>query len=477
MKNIEKALASLNILDPNYPRPAVADILMKQENRDLLEYVYRDPFGAHVFPGDIDNYSATDFFADLNHALKQNNPIHLWAYIPTCRYRCHFCQFPIVLINPKDPKSRDMFTKVIDLNISEARLWLKAVPHLADVPIGEFNLFGGTPSLLPVEELERLLDFYRTHFNFSEATLRLEGEPGSLTLPFLTAASHLGITKISFGAQSFSDEIIRSSGRMHNSQNCFEAVHNARMAGFEWISVDLIYGLRNQTVDLVRQDILKARELNLEHLVCTKLHLEDFMKTRTGVSMQRPSVWQKKIKGKNDSSKLNIPSLGEQYQMREIIDDLLLNDYNEHPNMYYYKKGNEPEKWKGIITDQDKQFPEIAIGVGGSSKCRGSESINYTEFSDYENAVINGKIPILSTKGISPLKQEIISFKMALSTCHPVIDEIHKEKFYGKSFFDNDHVLNILTDLEKKELIEMDSNSVTLTKNGRVLSEAIINTI
>ncbi|WP_370637852.1 hypothetical protein [Pseudochrobactrum sp. XF203] len=97
MKNIEKALASLNILDPHYPRPAVADILMKQENRDLLEYVYRDPFGAHVFPGDIDNYSATDFFADLNHALKQNDPIHLWAYIPTCRYRCHFCQFPMCL--------------------------------------------------------------------------------------------------------------------------------------------------------------------------------------------------------------------------------------------------------------------------------------------------------------------------------------------------------------------------------------------
>lgn len=476
MKNISDALSSLNILDPHYPRPLVTDILEKPENRDLLRYVYRDPFGAHIFPGDIDNYPVAKFFSDLNHTLKQNNPIHLWAYIPTCRYRCHFCQFPIVLVNPKDPKSRDMYAKVIDLNILEAKLWLQAVPHLADVPIGEFNLFGGTPSLLPVEELERLLQFYRTHFNFSEATLRIEGEPGSLTLPFLTAASRLGITKISFGAQSFSDEVIRSSGRMHNSQDCFEAVHNARMAGFEWISVDLIYGLRNQNVDLVRQDILKALELNLEHLVCTKLHLEDFMKTRTGVSMQRPSVWQKKLKEKEEQQKTHLPSLGEQYQMREIIDELLLNDYNEHPNMYYYKKGDQPEKWKGIITDQDKQFPEVAIGLGGSSKCRRSEAVNYTEFSDYEKAVVNGKIPILSVKGISPARQEIISFKMALSTCQPILDEIHKEKFHGHSFFKNKYISRNLNDLSNRNLITMDSNSVSLTRNGRILSEAIINT-
>lgn len=477
MRNYDNALHSLAYIDSNYPRPLVFDILERLENRELLEYVYQDPFGAHIFPGDIADYPVSNFLNDLDQELATAPQIHLWAYIPTCRYRCHFCQFPIVLVNPNDPKSRDTFAKVIDLNIAEAKLWLEAAPHLGTVPIGEFNLFGGTPSLLPVDELERLVDFYRNNFNFSEATLRLEGEPGSLTLPFLTAAFRIGFRKISFGAQSFNDEVIRASGRPHTSQECFYVIANAKAAGFEWISVDLIYGLLHQTVESIEQDIIKARELKIDHLVCTKLHLKEYLKTRTGVSMQRPSVWQKKshTEGENTAA-IHLPTLGEQYQMRERIDGLLLDDYHEQPNMYYYKIDNSPEKWKGIITDQDKQFPEVAIGMGGSSKCRAAEAVNHTEYAAYQQSVLNGELPIVSAKGISPTRQQINSIKMALSSCQPVDDEIHKSKFSGQSFFKNKNLRDRLVSLQKRELIYIDSNIVHLSRNGRVLVEAIMNT-
>ncbi|MFW8120673.1 radical SAM protein, partial [Klebsiella pneumoniae] len=119
-----------------------------------------------------------------------------WAYIPTCRYKCHFCQFPTVIVNPQSPRAPELFRDIVVRNIQEAKLWLAQLPALGEVPVGEFNLFGGTPSLLPPDELRRLMDFYRNHFNFREATLRFEGEPGTLTREFLAQLRELGFSKL-----------------------------------------------------------------------------------------------------------------------------------------------------------------------------------------------------------------------------------------------------------------------------------------
>src|SRR4051794_24097965 len=92
------ALSSLAAIDPAHPRPEVADVLAAPENDRLLEYVVNDPFGAHVFPGDIPDVSPDAFLDDLTAQLADTRPIHLWSYIPTCSYRCRFCQYPVVLV-------------------------------------------------------------------------------------------------------------------------------------------------------------------------------------------------------------------------------------------------------------------------------------------------------------------------------------------------------------------------------------------
>ena len=98
----------------------------------------------------------------MQHSLSHAPQIHLWAYIPTCRYKCHFCQFPTVIVNPQSPRAPELFRDIVDRNIQEAKLWLAQLPALGEVPVGEFNLFGGTPSLLPPDELRRLMDFTAT---------------------------------------------------------------------------------------------------------------------------------------------------------------------------------------------------------------------------------------------------------------------------------------------------------------------------
>ncbi|WP_238149314.1 hypothetical protein [Arsenophonus endosymbiont of Aleurodicus floccissimus] len=93
------------------------------------------------------------------------------------------------------------------------------------------------------------------------------------------------------------------------------------------------------------------KKLDISHVVCTKLHMKEFMETRTSVSGEINSLRQKKIITVADRS---IPSLGKQYQLLDLIDKYLAMEYNAHPTMYFYKKNTDPEKWKSLIIDLNK---------------------------------------------------------------------------------------------------------------------------
>ncbi|UIF87975.1 radical SAM protein [Cupriavidus sp. UYPR2.512] len=469
----KEPLDSLNDIDAHYPVPRVYDFLSRPQNCEFLDYVFKDPFGCHVFPGDISSYPLDSFLNDMEREIKQAKQIHLWSYIPTCRYRCYFCDFPTVILNPQTEAAQTMFRDVVDCNITEARMWLESIPSLGQVEIGEFNIFGGTPSLLPEQELRRLVDFYQSHFNFSAASMRFEGEPGTLTKNYLRLLKKLGFSKISFGVQSFNDHIIKASGRMHSARACIETIYDAREIGFNWISVDLIYGLLDQNVDDVKRDVEKIIELGLSHVVCTKLHMDEFMRKRTGVSGERKSLWQK---GKFFDDKRRFPGLGKQYQMRELVEKYLSSDYLEHPTMYFHQKHQRPEKWKGLVTDLGKQYPEVAIGLGGSSKCTRAEAINITGYGRYKEALDNHRLPIDESQGISLLRREVNAFKMATSTLVPVNDGVFRRRFEGRSFFDNSIINRALKTLVDKALVTVDGDVVTLTPNGVTLVEAVINT-
>ena len=94
----------------------------------------------------------------------------------------------------------------------------------------------------------------------------------------------LGFTKLSFGAQSFNDRLIHACGRRHTAAECFSTLENAKAMGYELITIDLMYGLMGQKVDDVAYDMEMVKKYDLSHVVCTKLHMKEFMETRSGVS-------------------------------------------------------------------------------------------------------------------------------------------------------------------------------------------------
>ncbi|MGC4852538.1 radical SAM protein [Micromonospora sp. DT4] len=476
----EAALASLNSIDPAHPRPAVVDVLAARENRRLLEYVALDPFGAHVFPGDIPDAPVDSFLDDLNTQLADTRPIHLWSYIPTCSYRCRFCQYPVVLVKGAPEVTRAKVDQWVDLNIREAQLWLDRLPNLREAPIGEFNVFGGTPSLMSLDAVARLLDFYRSNFAFTPDTaIRFEGDPTTFTKPLLEFLLEQGCRKLSCGVQSFDDPVLRLSGREHSEVECRTFLDNTRQLGFDWVTVDLMYGLLDQTVDSVGRDLDIVTRYEVPGLVCTKLHLRSYTDTRTGVAGDRPAAWQfasYREKLANDGH--HWPTLGEQYQMREVLaGGLTMNGYNEHPTMYFHRREHAPEKWKAIMVDQDRQDAEVAIGLGGSSSCRQSEAMTEVNANRYIEAVEAGILPLSSVTRFGQRAKESRSIKMALSTLQPVRDDLHRERFGGRSLFD-DPWADTFAALERRSLLYTDrsAGTVHLTPAGEVLVEAIMNT-
>jgi oxygen-independent coproporphyrinogen-3 oxidase len=476
----EQTLRSLRTIDPGYPVPEVTAALAAPANRHLLEYVAADPFGAHVFPGNIPGYRPEDFLAELNSQLAETRPIHLWCYIPTCSYRCRFCQYPVVLAKGAPDAIHGKAASWADLNIREAELWLAQVPNLSAAPVGEFNVFGGTPSLLPPEAIARLLQFYRRNFGFTrDTTIRFEGDPNSLTPELLRSLTEAGCTKVSCGVQSFDNHVLQQCGRPSTSDMCLAFIRNAREAGFDWVSIDLVFGLLDQTVASVADDLRHVAQTAPTAVVCAKLHLRPFADTRTGVAGERPAAWQhapyrERLAGTGH----RWPTLGEQYQMHEIFARGLRDiGYAEHPVMYFARRDSGPEKWKAIMVDQDKQEAEVAIGLGGSSSCRTSEAITTVDRRAYERSVESGIIPLESATGFDDAARETRAVKMALSSCHPLSDDLHRQRFQGRSLFAGPWHAKF-EDLAARGLVTLDypGRRIALTESGTTLAEAIINT-
>src|SRR6266516_974348 len=145
--------------------------------------------------------------------------------------------------------------------------------------------------------------------------------------------------------------------------------------------------------------------------------------------------------------------------------------------MYFSKQGTEPERWKSLMVDQDKQRAEVAIGLGGNSSCSWSEARTIVDPTAYMARVAAGLVPLASATGLDHEGRVARAIRMALSTCQPLDDRIHRGRFPGSSLFD-DRWRPIFESLCRRGLMLMDrcNERISLTAEGRTLVEAIINT-
>lgn len=471
-------LASLSRLDGDWPEPDAVRVLSRAENARLLDYVTNDPFGSHVFPGNLSSTPA-EFLADLDRDLATGNSYFLWATIPVCRYHCLYCQFPIVVQSRNSEAAEAASRRWVDANLREAELWLEAAPHLVSAPVGEFCFFGGTPTLLPENELDRMLSFYRRHFHFtSETTLRIEGSPDSLTREKLELLHAHGCGKITFGIQTFDDHLLKLSNRLHTGEQAVEVRRNAAEIGFARVDGDLIYGLLDQSVAAFERDLRRAIELDFTGLVVTKLHLRAFEETGTAIAGVDAPWQDPRYRARLTEKGHRWPSLGEQYQMRELAVALLeRSGRTEYPTMYFQSPDVGCGTWKALVLDQDKQRAEVGIGLGASSgTLRGAANVTVTP-RDYFESLDAGRLPIVNATRLDREGEIAGSIRRALSTCQPLREDAHRARFPESSLL-RGRWPHVFDSLERRGLAVVDpaAGTIQLTKTGCTLVEAIMHT-
>ena len=190
----------------------------------------------------------------------------MYIHIPFCRQKCTYCDFPSYQ-GLED--YFDVYTYALRQEIESNQAFL------GTEPFDTIYFGGGTPTVLSIKELNRILEtVYKTYTVSSDVEITIEANPGEVDAHYLRHLYELGINRISFGVQTFCDDHLRVLQRTHTAKMAQQAVLDAYEVGFRNISIDQIYGLPQQTLEDISYNLDIIQSLPINHISIYGLQVE-----------------------------------------------------------------------------------------------------------------------------------------------------------------------------------------------------------
>ncbi|MGG3506628.1 radical SAM family heme chaperone HemW [Paenibacillus lautus] len=192
----------------------------------------------------------------------------VYIHIPFCTNKCFYCDFNSYVL--KDQPVMD-YLRALDKEM-ELTVQANSPGRIKSIFVG-----GGTPTVLKPNEMEYFLQSVKRHFPewSDDIEFSMEANPGTTDLEKLSVMREGGVNRISFGVQAFQNSLLTGIGRIHDTDDVYRSLENARRAGFENMSIDLMFGLPNQTLDMLAESVDKALELGLPHYSIYSLKVEE----------------------------------------------------------------------------------------------------------------------------------------------------------------------------------------------------------
>ena len=269
-------------------------------------------------------------------------PISLYIHYPWCVKKCPYCDFNS---HEGEPQADYIAALIRDLDCD--------LKYLQNRQIHSIFIGGGTPSLMSVDDARELFKGLRQKLSIpNNIEITLEANPGTFDANKFAQFREVGINRLSIGVQSFNNKNLEFLGRIHSSEEAIQAIGEAQKVGFENINIDLMYGLKDQTIELCMEDLSCAIELQPSHISFYQLTLE----ANTLFAKYPPKL----------PAEDNIWEMGE----------------------------------KGAALLQNSGFEQYEISAYG--KTPSQHNINYWEFGDYLGigAGAHGKITDIKTKKV-----------------------------------------------------------------------------
>lgn len=290
----------------------------------------------------------------------------IYLHIPFCASRCIYCGF-------FSSTARERMSPYVDALCREMALRHDYLPE--GMPIDTIYLGGGTPSQLPRELLEKIFcHLYHIYKVETDAEITLECNPDDVTPAFAEGLRSLPINRVSMGAQTFSDARLRFLRRRHIANQVGEAVERLRQAGIQNISIDLMFGFPDESLEDWRDDLRRAIALRVEHLSAYSLMYEE------ETPLHR-LLRQGKIREISEETSLS---------MYETLIDMMTQAGFEHYEISNfarpgYRSRHNSSYWKAI--------PYIGLGAAAHSYDLCSRQWNVSDLEAYIKAIGRGEIP------------------------------------------------------------------------------------
>lgn len=207
-------------------------------------------------------------------------PFSIYIHIPFCLHKCPYCDFNTYAV-PRVPEEEYIEALLAELDY---RLFESA---WRGREVQTIYFGGGTPSLFSGGGIRSIISFICRRLPVAtDAEISMEINPGTASIDLLSSFHAAGVNRASFGVQSFQSRVLKTLGRMHTPEQAEIVVDNARAAGFQNVSIDLIYGVPNQSMDDLHADLNKVQLLNPDHISAYGLTIEKgtpfFQRYRTG---------------------------------------------------------------------------------------------------------------------------------------------------------------------------------------------------
>ena len=199
--------------------------------------------------------------------MAKDAALSLYLHVPFCSLKCSYCDFNSYA------KLDDLVPDFVDALCTELALW---APIVRGRPVETVFFGGGTPSLLPLPHIERIMATLRDHYALANgAEITLEANPGTADRDYFAGILAAGVNRLSIGFQSLHDDELAALDRIHSAAEAVQCYRWARDAGFGRINVDLIYGLPGQPMASWQDTLERAIELAPDHVSAYALTVED----------------------------------------------------------------------------------------------------------------------------------------------------------------------------------------------------------
>lgn len=367
----------------------------------------------------------------------------LYVHVPFCETKCGYCDF--YSVPTKERRTGPLVTALE----RELELRLARPPY----PVKTVFCGGGTPTILPTNELCTLLSAIGRHVNVDELLeFTVEANPATVDNAKTAALLEGGVTRVSMGAQSFFSEELATLERLHTPDDIAPSVFTLRRHGIEQINIDLIFGIPGQTIPSWRESLAKTIELEPDHIACYGLTYE-------------PGT---RLTALRDHSRVTPCAESLEVELYGItIETLAAAGYLQYETSNFAKTGCESRH--NLIYWRNE--PYVAVGPSAAGCYHGRRYKNISE--------VNGYIRRIETNGSAEADTETITREMLMHEMLlmqlRLIEGLSVDNFLRRTGVNPFELFDeVIPRLTHRGYVTASDTHIALTPSGRLLSDAII---